>query len=158
KASMRLESNGSVQLASGIFSARTFIILGTIALCGVLSSPNAMLWAACVFTLAVAIWILGGKRALSVLVWIIAFAWLQVIGDVVFADLKGVALSDPSMGENRSEAIILSLCAISVLALGMRCGMRLSRPSRPTTGRGLNTSTTDSGPLKLKRVIICYFA
>ena len=73
---------------------------------GFLASPNAALWAIGLLALPVAVWLLGGRQAYRVLLWVIAINWLQVIGDIASADLTGSVLSDGSLGPYRVEAIL----------------------------------------------------
>ena len=126
---------------------------------GLLASPNAALWAACLLALPIAVWLLGGKQAYRVLLWVIAVNWLQVIGDVVAADLNGNVLSKGWLGPYQVQAIVWSLCAILALALGMRWGTqlggRLFRSSVQPTGGSPAGGERD---VRLRRAVICYFA
>ena len=123
-----------------------------------LDSPNAALWAACLLALPIAVWLLGGKQAYRVLLWVIAVNWLQVVGDVVAADLTGTVISESFHGTYWVEAIVWSLCAILVLALGMRWGTqlggRLFRSSVQPTG---GSPAADEHGVRLHRVMLCYF-
>jgi hypothetical protein len=129
---------------------------------GLMASSNAALWAVSLLALPVAVW-LAGKQAYRVLLWVIAVNWLQVIGDVVAADLTGNVLSgDPY----RVQAIVWSLCAILALALGMRFGTALGMPSGMRLGKWLfgpaaqaaNTGSVAEGErgVSLNRVVIGY--
>lgn len=126
---------------------------------GLLGSPNAALWAASLLALPVAAWLLGGKQAYRVLLWLIAVNWLQVIGDVVAADLTGSVLSKGALGPYRVQAIVWSLCAIVVLALGMRFGTRLGGwLFRPTAQPGVGSSVESERSVGLNRIMLAYFA
>src|SRR5215203_5327002 len=100
---------------SAVFSLRTLTIAGILIIVVTMTSPNAALWAACLLTLPVAVWLLGGKQAYGVLILMIGLTWLQVIGDVISADLVEKVISEDFLGPYRIEAIILSLCAITAL-------------------------------------------
>ena len=131
--------------------------------CGLISlvflgSPNATLWTACLLTLPAAVWLVGGKQAYRVLIWLIAVGWLQIIADVAAADLTGETISEGYLGIPRVEAIVWSLCAILVLAVGMRWGTQsagwLFRS--PVRLSGDTTAGGDYG-VGLHRVVLCYF-
>src|SRR5712691_13161146 len=108
-----------------LYSPLTLAIVGALVTIVLLASPNAELWAASVLMLPVAVWLLGGRRAYPVLVWLIGLNWLQIAGDVLEADLSGRTVGDGWMGRYREQAIYFSLCAIAAMALGMRCGTQL---------------------------------
>jgi hypothetical protein len=84
--------------------------------------------------------------------------WLQVVGTIVAADLTGSVISEGYLGTYKVQAIIYSLCAILVLALGMRWGTHLGqwlfRFSVRRTGGSL---TGDEYSIRLNRVVLCYF-
>jgi hypothetical protein len=144
---------------SRLFSPWTLAVAGALISAGLLTSPNAALWAASLLALPVAVWLLGGTQAYRVLLWLIAVKWLQVIGDVVSADLTGGVISDGWMGPYRVQAIMWSLCAILVLALGMRCGTGLGGwLFRPVVRTGTGSLTGDEGGVSLHRIVPCYFA
>jgi hypothetical protein len=126
---------------------------------GSLTSPNAALWAASLLALPLAVWLLGGGQAYRVLLWVIAVNWLQVIGEVVSADLTGKVLSDGLLGPYRVEAILWSLCAIATLALGMRFGTQLGGwLFRSSVQAGSGSAAGAEGVVHLHRVMLCYFA
>ena len=126
---------------------------------GLLASPNAVLWATSLLALPVAVWLLGGRQAYRVLLWVIAINWLQVIGDVASADLTGSVLSDGSLGPYRVEAILWSLCAILTLALGMRFGTQLGGwLFRSFVHAGSGSPAGAQRVVRLHRVMLCYFA
>jgi hypothetical protein len=126
---------------------------------GLLGSPNAVLWAASLLVLPVAVWLLGGTQACRVLLWVIVVNWLEVIGDVVAADLTGSVLSEGSLGPYRVEAMVWSLCAIVALALGMRWGTQLGGYLfRPVLQTGIGLAAGTERSISLNRVVIGYFA
>jgi hypothetical protein len=120
-------SRDALHMVSNIPSVR-LLLVGTIA--GVLAfsaSSNWGLWSGCLLTITLAVWILGGKRAHAVLIFMIAMSWLQVVGDVLAADMAGDGLSEGSLGRYRVAAIAASLVSILALAVGMRLGAGLNR-------------------------------
>ena len=131
--------------------------------CGLISlvflgSPNAALWAVCLLALPAAVWLVGGKQAYRVLICLLAVSWLEVVADIAAADLAGETISEGNFGTSKVEAIVWSLCAILVLALGMRCGTQLGRwlfrsPVRSTG----DTPAGDEYGVRLHRVMLCYF-
>jgi hypothetical protein len=144
---------------STLFSPWTLAIAGILTIIATVASPNAALWAACVLTLPIAVWLLGGKQASRVLLWLIAIAWLQIIGDVIVADLNGVIIFDEWLGPYRVEAIIFSLCAITVLAIGMRVGMRVGGwPFRPVVQTSAASPIETEQSVSLNRIVLCYLA
>lgn len=125
---------------------------------GLSASPNAGLWAACLLALPAAVWLVGGNQAYRVLIWLIVVGWLQVIADVAAADLTGETISEGYLGISRVEAIVWSLCAILVLALGMRWGTQwagwLFRSPVRLSG---DTPAGGEYGVSLHRVVLCYF-
>jgi hypothetical protein len=143
---------------SSLFSPWTLAIGCALAAVGLQASPNAELWGVCLLTLPVAVWLLGGKQAYRVLLWVLFVNWLQIVGAVVTADLTGSVISEGFRGTYSVKAIIYSLCAISVLALGMRSGTQLGqwlfRFSVRRTGGSL---AGDEYGVRLNRLMLCYF-
>jgi len=125
---------------------------------GLSASPNAALWAACLLALPAAVWLVGGNQAYRVLIWLIAVGWLQVIADVAAADLTGETISERYLGISRVEAIVWSLCAILVLAVGMRWGRQWGRWlfRSPVRLSGDTPGGSEYG-VSLHRVVLCYF-
>ena len=62
-------------------------------------------------------------------------SWLQIVSDVVTADIRGEALSESGLGPYRLNAILFSLCAVVTLAIGLRTGTRTSHWLVHTIGR-----------------------
>jgi hypothetical protein len=118
------------------------------------SSPNLYLWAACLFALAIMVWLAGGPRAYPVLLWILAICWLSVICDVAVADLEGQTITDDP-GAYSARAIVYSLCALLAMAAGMRC-------ARPVARRLFGASATGGSPIQrsieINRLLIAYCA
>jgi hypothetical protein len=143
---------------SSLFSPWVLAIGCALAALGLQASPNAELWGACLLTLPVAVWLLGGNQAYRVLLWVFFVNWLQVVGTIVAADLTGSVILEGYRGSFAVEAVIYSLCAISVLALGMRWGTQLSSWlfgfSVRRTGGSL---AKDEHGVRLYRVMLCYF-
>ena len=125
---------------------------------GLLASPNSALWATCLLALPLAVWLLGGQRAYRVLLWVVAVNWLQVIGDVMVADVAGETISESFQGTYRAEAILWSLCAILVLALGMRWGTQLGgRLFRSSVRRLDGSPAGDERSVRLKSCLDLLF-
>jgi hypothetical protein len=143
---------------TSLYSPLTLAVVAAVVITFLLASPNAMLWAACILMLPIGVWLLGGRRAYPVLVWLIAFNWLQIVGDVLGADVSGRALADGWIGQYRERAIYFSLCAVLAMALGMRCGMRLGGW---TFGSRVQPSaaslTEDDRSVSLHRAVAAYF-
>jgi len=90
-------------------------------------SSNAALWIFSLVALAVAVLIAGGTKGYPALLWVVGFFWLAVAGDLGAADLQGLSIADGLLGSYRDEAILYSLCAMIVLAFGMRIGVVLGQ-------------------------------
>lgn len=115
-------------------------------------SYNTELWFATFGALLVSVWLLGGKRTQPVLLWMIGISWLEVSADLLAADLSGSQLSDMPLSMFRVQAAIGMLCALMVLALGMRVGLRLVR--RRASAKPL---PADPG-INLSRAVMAFFA
>jgi hypothetical protein len=103
-------------------------------------SSNPGLWLAGLAALLLSVWLVGGKTAYPVLLWVIAMNWLPVIADVLNADLGNNTLGESTLGPYRIEAVLASFCALMALALGMRVGMHLlgwlvRPPAEPRAGQ-----------------------
>jgi hypothetical protein len=142
-----LTSNSRLRAVSNIPSVQLLLVGGIAAVVAAQASSNWGLWAACLFAFPIAVWILGGKRAHAIMIFMVAISWLQVVGDVLAADMAGDALSQGSVGRYRVAAIGMSLAGILALAIGMRLGAGLSRPpghqsngipSQPNADRAAN--------------------
>jgi len=140
---------------TGLFSPGKLAIAGAVMIACLLASPNISLWAVCVATLPLAVWLLGGRQAYPVLLWVVGITWLQIIGDVVSSDLTGTVLSDGWLGPYREQAILWSSCALLALALGMRFGVRIFRPVDPINSDSL---AGNQRGVSLHRITACYFA
>jgi hypothetical protein len=143
---------------SAIFSSWMLVIAGILTILAVFGSPNFSLWLVCVVALPIAVWLLGGKKAYRVLLWLIGILWLEVIGDVIAADLKGEIIFNAWLGPYQAKAIIFSLCAITVLAIGMRVGKGMGGwPFLPVVYRGTIVSVGNDRILSFNRIVLCYF-
>jgi hypothetical protein len=141
-----------------LYSPVTLAILGTLITIVLMASPNAMLWGASILTLPVCIWLLGGRRAFPVLVWLISLKWLQIAADVLDADLSGRILGDGWMGQYHEQAIYFSLCAIASMAFGMGCGTRLGgRVFGSDVRANAASPAEDRRSVNLHRVVVAYF-
>jgi len=141
-----------------LYSPLTLAVVGALITVVLLASPNAELWAASVLMLPVAIWLLGGRRAYPVLVWLIGLNWLQIAGDVLEADLSARTMGDGWMGQYREQAIYFSLFAIASMALGMRCGTRLGGWVFGSDVQANAASLAeDKRSVSLHRIVAAYF-
>jgi hypothetical protein len=141
-----------------LFEPWTLALAGVLTVIGSIASPNVAILAACTVTLPAAVWFLGGTNSHRVLLWLIAIAWLQIVADVVSANLKGEVLSDGSLGEYRILGILFSLCAVLILAVGMRVGTGKSGWSvSPIAGGGSVSTQPDKGVM-LHRALLGYLA
>jgi hypothetical protein len=123
-----------------------------------LGSVNIVQWAVAVITLPLAIWLLGGSGAYPVLAWLLGLSWLQIIGNILAADLSGQTLGEGWMGQYRAQAIYFSLCAILAMASGMRCGVGLGRwafSSRMQASQA--SSAVDDRRIGLRPAVAGYF-
>jgi hypothetical protein len=109
---------------TGIFSPRVLSVVFLFVMLGLLASPNAELWVACLLLIPAIVWILGGNRAYPMLVWVIGLNWLSIAADVLGADWSGQAVSEGWLGPYDEQAILISLSALLAIALGMRWGVR----------------------------------
>jgi hypothetical protein len=124
---------------------------------GLLASPNGALWVACLLALPIAVWLLGGKQAYRVLAWVIAVNWLQIAGTVVAADLSGKTISVGYFGTYNVDAIIYSLCALLLLAFGMRLGTQLGgRLFRLSVRRTCGSPAGDTHRIRQRRLMLTY--
>jgi hypothetical protein len=111
-------------------------------------SSNVELWLATLATPLVCLWLLGGRRAQPALLWTLGISWLEVSAELLVADLSGHRLSETSLRSYGVQAAIGILCAIVVLALGMRLGQAIFRqrarakPGPVEYGVNLNQAVT----------------
>jgi len=120
-------------------------------------SSNAVMWTGCLLALPAIVWIAGGRKTPTVLLWILGISWLQITADVFLADLSGQSILDDPSGTSRELAIIFSLCAMATIALGMRGGNMfggwLFRAARANRGAAAGTEIPTFG---VNRLILCY--
>lgn len=105
-----------------IFSIRAFMVACVAVAAGLLFSDNVLLWLPTLLTLPLLVWILGGRHAHTVLLWVIGIIWLSVAADILHADLTGMDLEQAPLGEYRVSAIWWSLAALIAITVGMRLG------------------------------------
>jgi hypothetical protein len=142
---------------SNFISPWKIAIAAALLLAGPLASVNLAMWLVCLLTLAATVWLLGGKQACPVLVWLLAFAWLQIVADVLVHDLEGWVVFDSA---NHVQAILWGLSAILALALGMRLGStRLGGwTSHSLIGVGSGSvNRNESDAFNMHRIVACYF-
>jgi hypothetical protein len=127
-----ISRSASSGLSASLGSATDSILFGVLVVTGaaipfaMLLSSNAELSIGGLLALLVATWFVGQPTVYPALLWVVAMNWLQIMADVLQADLAGQVLGDGSLGPNRKEAIAISLCALVVLAAGMRLGLALA--------------------------------
>jgi hypothetical protein len=113
-------------------------------------SINVVIWAACAFTLPVAVWLMGAQRSYPVLLWVVGMYWIQIAADLLGADVTGVALEEGPLGSYQVEAVILSLLALLVMTIGMRVGLGWLKRGRTAHDALLNDAIT------LNRAAVAY--
>jgi hypothetical protein len=146
---------------SSIFSLWTLILVGILAIVGLViaTPPDAALWATSLLALLAAVWLLGGRRAYRVLLWLIAVNWLQITGRIISSNLAGQVVSDDLLGPYQVRAIIWSLCALLTLALGMRLGTKMGRRVlRPPVRTERDSLAGSERSVQLNRIVLCYGA
>jgi hypothetical protein len=112
---------------------------------------------ACLFALPVIVFLAGGRNAPPVLLWIIGISWLQIISDVLLADLTRDSIVDDPSGSARELAILFSLCAICTVALGMRSGNWFGKRVFQSGRRAMmQPGNSDEAHLPVRRLVGCY--
>jgi len=139
-----------------LYSPVTLALVGTLVTIVLMASPNAWLWATSILMLPACLWLLGGRQAYPVLVWLIAVNWLQIAADVLEADMSGRVIDDGWMGRYREQAIYFSLCAIAAMAFGIRCGTRLGTHVFGADVRADAASAAEDN-ISLHRIVVAYF-
>lgn len=86
---------------------------------------NVIPWLTCLISLALALVLVGGRKAAPAILFFIGMTWLQIATDVANADLVGISLNSGPAGPFRLLAIQYSLAALLFLALGIRGGVVL---------------------------------
>jgi hypothetical protein len=141
---------------TGIFSPRVLAVLFLFIMLGLLASPNAELWAACLFLPPVMIWILGGNQAYPVLVWVIGLNWLSIAAGVLGADMSGLPFREDWLGPYDEQAILISLSALLTIALGMRWGVRFGGSRFRPRLYAISSRTRVGERVDLGRLLVCY--
>ena len=112
-----------------------WLLFGLGALAGLLT-PNPFLTAVSILLLPVFMTLLWRQGETPVLLFAVSFQWLQVTAKVFHANFLGIdvtSLSNYTLGSelpSLASAIWLSLVGLTVLAVGMRLGMRKLGPVR----------------------------
>jgi hypothetical protein len=139
----------------------SFGTLFFLALVGVLlaaGSSNVVLWAACLLALPMMVGLAGGPRAYPVLLWVLGICWLQIVCDVVVADLEGNTIAD-DFGAYSEQALLYSLCAMFAMAAGMRCGKLFgNRLFGGHLWNKVSATNIANSPVDMNRLVIAYFA
>jgi hypothetical protein len=89
-----------------------------------LLSPNPLLTAGALLVLPVLITLLWRRGEMPVLLFAVAFQWVQVSAKVFHANLLGVDVVQIAVTATVERAIWMGLLALVVLALGMRLALR----------------------------------
>jgi len=139
-----------------ILSPRLLAVAALLMVLGLCWSPNAGLWAACLFVPPAVLGILGGSSAYPGLGWIVGMNWLAIAADVLQADLNGWSAREGWLGPYNEEAILLSLCAVCAIGVGMRCGVTLGRWNLGTRLRTLSAQRRIGVDVGLSRLLACY--
>jgi hypothetical protein len=119
-----------------------------------LVSAVPQLWSASLaaFLFAVA---LGWHEAAPVMAWIVAINMLSIWADIFNIDLTEHGLGLYPVVRNQEEAILYSLAAMAVLALGMLVGQRLIKGNRD---RAEPLRSADVLAYSASRIALLYFA
>jgi hypothetical protein len=80
--------------------------------------------------------------------------WLPIAADILSADLAGERLSASSLGSYRTVAVLISLLAGVVLAMGLRLGAR-GIGSVPSP---IKTGSLVSSPVSLRGAVVLFFS
>ena len=126
-----------------------------IAIAGCIFSDNYVQWLECAAAGYAVVWILGGRRAHIVLLWICGIIWLEIAADVLYADTKAEDLSEIWFSQSRIDAILFSLAALVAIAAGMRCALWLGRRAF-RNGRRLEHEAGDSMSFRFQALLPCY--
>lgn len=94
-----------------------------VAACLGLLTANPLLTAACFLVLPIFFKLLWKPGETPILLFAVGFQWIQVSAKVFHADLAGVPVHVLAETETVTQAIILCLIGLVVLAAGMRLGM-----------------------------------
>src|SRR2546423_4736149 len=111
---------------------------------GGLLTPNPNLTVACILTLLVLLKLLWHPGEPPVLLYAAGYQWMQVSMKVFHADYRGEPLTRLAYSGSIERAVMLSLTALILLALGMRVGVRryrlidLQRPQEEARRISLN--------------------
>lgn len=141
-----------------LFSLASLLFFAIAGIVTVSSSSNLYLWAACFLGLALMFWLAGGPRAYPVHLWILGICWLSVICDVIVADLEGRTITDDP-GAYSARAIIYSLCALLVMAAGIRCAKPVAGRLWPGRLQFKNAAAQIADPpIEINRLLISYGA
>ena len=125
--------------------------LSVVAVC---ASSNALWWSLCAFALPLSFSLMGGAN--PGLVCLLALNWLAIADYILLGDFKGFVLGDGPFGEYESWAVVFSLCALLVLAVGIRVGQALvvRHVSKPALRS--RYSALDVHEMKWSRLLGCY--
>ena len=141
---------------SSIFSLRVLTVVFLLTGVALALSPNPVFWVACLLLLPAIVWILGGKEAYPLLVWVIGLNWLSIAAGVLRGDLSGQSLTEGWLGPYDEQAILISLCALLAIALGMRWGIQFGGSRFRARFSAMSSKTRAGGRVDLGRLLVCY--
>jgi hypothetical protein len=132
-----------------------FLAAGAAIIVSVMLSANSVLWIISIAALLSGAYCIGWPTPYPVLLWIIGINWLPIAADILSADVAGERLGSSSLGSYRTEAVLISLLAGVVLAIGIRLGARLSRPIPHSPHQ---SNYAGSSPISLTGAIVLFFS
>jgi hypothetical protein len=136
-------------LPNWVFLAAGAAIAASLAL-----SVNSDLWMISIAALTVGTYCIGWPTHYPVLLWIVGINWLPIAADILRADVADERVVSSSLGSYRTEAILISLFAGVVLAIGLRLGARaigyLPSP--------IQSSSKGSSPISLRGSVMLFFS
>ena len=118
-ASAQLDDPNEGRLPAGVYA-----IIGVLALLGGVLTPNGALTAASLVVLGLLAWLLWRPGEPPVLLFAVAYQWLQATAKVFQADAQGLYVETLSASPSIAAATWLSLAGLVVLAVGMQIGIR----------------------------------
>ncbi|MGJ0396986.1 MAG: hypothetical protein ACR65U_12250 [Methylocystis sp.] len=139
-------------------SSPGFCLLLLFALYLIVSPSSAPeLWAISLIAFVAALAALGWHQAPPVLAWLIAINMLSIWADIGLIELNNMGWTGVGVVANLPDAIVRSSCAITFVAIGMRCGLVLGRHVLGYR-RDVAQDQAASAPYSPKRIFVAYFA
>jgi hypothetical protein len=129
--SSNLVANGVEEKASFRLPSWVWMLSGAVALWGIFS-PNPMLTPAAVVILVISTQLLWRYGEPPVLAFASAMQWLQAAALIFYTDFYGLSVAQAGGSIELETATWLSLIAVLVLSLGMRCALTGCKRSQHT--------------------------